>query len=112
MFVRNTGIPLDSLNYQIDFNWTEPDSFESAAAIPCISDISVNNIRSAHYSSQGTLDLLILRIVALGPIHGYALAQRIQQVSREALVRQKKEFGRASPGLLTQVRKHANLGHP
>jgi PadR family transcriptional regulator PadR len=34
---------------------------------------------------QGTLDLLILRIVALGPIHGYAIAQRIQQVSRQAL---------------------------
>jgi hypothetical protein len=27
-------------------------------------------------------------------------------------VRQKKEFGGASPGVLTQVRKHANLGHP
>ena len=34
---------------------------------------------------QGTLDLLILRVVALGPIHGYAVAQRIQQMSREAL---------------------------
>src|SRR6201981_1537103 len=34
---------------------------------------------------QGTLDLLIMRVVALGPIHGYALAQRIQQMSREAL---------------------------
>jgi transcriptional regulator len=34
---------------------------------------------------QGTLDLLILRIVALGPIHGYAIAQRIRQVSRGAL---------------------------
>ena len=34
---------------------------------------------------QGTLDLLILRVVALGPIHGYAIAQRIQQISREAL---------------------------
>jgi PadR family transcriptional regulator, regulatory protein PadR len=34
---------------------------------------------------QGTLDLLILRIVALGPIHGYAIAQRIQQVSRDVL---------------------------
>jgi len=34
---------------------------------------------------QGTLDLLILRIVALGPIHGYAIAQRIQQISREVL---------------------------
>lgn len=34
---------------------------------------------------QGTLDLLILRVVALGPIHGYAIAQRLQQMSREAL---------------------------
>jgi transcriptional regulator len=34
---------------------------------------------------QGTLDLLILRVVALGPIHGYAIAQRIQQISRNAL---------------------------
>jgi PadR family transcriptional regulator PadR len=31
---------------------------------------------------QGTLDLLILKIVALGPVHGYAIAQRLQQVSR------------------------------
>jgi PadR family transcriptional regulator len=34
---------------------------------------------------QGTLDLLIMRVVALGPIHGYAIAQRIQQMSLEAL---------------------------
>lgn len=34
---------------------------------------------------QGTLDLLILRIVALGPVHGYAIAQRIQMISKEAL---------------------------
>ena len=34
---------------------------------------------------QGTLDLLILRIVALGPSHGYAIAQRIQQISRDIL---------------------------
>ena len=32
---------------------------------------------------KGTLDMLILKIVALGPIHGYAIAQRIQQISRE-----------------------------
>jgi PadR family transcriptional regulator len=31
---------------------------------------------------QGTLDLLILKIVALGPVHGYGIAQRLQQVSR------------------------------
>jgi len=34
---------------------------------------------------QGTLDLLILKIVALGPIHGYAIAQRLQQVSRDVV---------------------------
>ena len=34
---------------------------------------------------QGTLDLLILRIVSLGPNHGYAIAQRIQQISRDVL---------------------------
>jgi len=34
---------------------------------------------------QGTLDLLVMRVVALGPIHGYAIAQRIRQISREAL---------------------------
>ena len=34
---------------------------------------------------QGTLDLLILQIAALGPVHGYAIAQRLQQISRDVL---------------------------
>jgi transcriptional regulator len=34
---------------------------------------------------QGTLDLLILQTLALGPMHGWGVAQRIQQVSNEAL---------------------------
>src|SRR5579864_2504401 len=34
---------------------------------------------------QGTLDLLILRVVALGQVHGYAIAQRLQQVSRDVV---------------------------
>ena len=34
---------------------------------------------------QGTLDMLILKVVALGPIHGYAIAQRIQQISKDVL---------------------------
>jgi PadR family transcriptional regulator PadR len=33
----------------------------------------------------GTLDLLILKIVALGSVHGYAIAQRLQQVSRDVV---------------------------
>ena len=34
---------------------------------------------------QGTLDLLILRTLSAGPMHGWAISERIQQVSQEAL---------------------------
>ncbi len=34
---------------------------------------------------QGTLDLLILRALAAGPMHGWSISQRIQQVSQEVL---------------------------
>ena len=34
---------------------------------------------------QGTLDMLILKVAALGPIHGYAMVQRIHQISRASL---------------------------
>jgi PadR family transcriptional regulator PadR len=34
---------------------------------------------------QGTLDMLILKVVALGPIHGYSISQRIQQISKDVL---------------------------
>jgi PadR family transcriptional regulator PadR len=34
---------------------------------------------------QGTLDVLILKIVALGPIHGYGIAQRIRHISKAIL---------------------------
>jgi PadR family transcriptional regulator PadR len=34
---------------------------------------------------QGTLDLLIMQTIALEPMHGWAIAQRIQQVSTELL---------------------------
>src|SRR3954447_10875692 len=35
---------------------------------------------------QGTLDLLILKTISTEPKHGWAIAKRIQQVSREALL--------------------------
>src|SRR5258706_2918244 len=43
--------------------------------------------RRAHKTDllQGTLDLLILQITAMGPVHGYAISQRLNQISREAL---------------------------
>jgi transcriptional regulator len=34
---------------------------------------------------QGTLDMLVLKVVALGPTHGYAIAQRLQQMSKDVL---------------------------
>lgn len=34
---------------------------------------------------QGTLDLLILKTVAIGPVHGYAIAQRLQQISNDVV---------------------------
>ena len=34
---------------------------------------------------QGTLDLLILKAIALGPQHGWAISERIQQISNDAL---------------------------
>jgi transcriptional regulator len=34
---------------------------------------------------QGTLDLLILQVVALGSVHGYGIAQRLQRISRDVL---------------------------
>jgi transcriptional regulator len=34
---------------------------------------------------QGTLDLLILRVIELKPMHGWAIAQRIRQMSNEEL---------------------------
>jgi transcriptional regulator len=34
---------------------------------------------------QGTLDLLILKALALGPLHGWAIAKRIQSMSRDVL---------------------------
>jgi transcriptional regulator len=45
---------------------------------------------------QGTLDLLILRTVALEPMHGFAIAKRIEQVSDELL---RVEHGSLYPAL-------------
>jgi transcriptional regulator len=35
---------------------------------------------------QGTLDMLIMKTLALGPMHGWGISQRIQQVSEDVLV--------------------------
>ena len=39
---------------------------------------------------QGTLDLLILKVIALGPVHGYAIARHLLQTLRDRI-----QIGRA-----------------
>ena len=50
----------------------------------------------------GTLDLLILKAVSLGPLHGYGVLLRIAQISRQALV---VEQGALYPALFRLVRQ-------
>jgi PadR family transcriptional regulator PadR len=39
----------------------------------------------SHHMPQGALTLLVLRVLESGPVHGYAIAQRIRQLSGEVL---------------------------
>src|SRR3974377_114678 len=48
---------------------------------------------------QGTLDMLILKAVSLGPLHGYGVLLRIQQISGEELVIQQGSLSPALYGL-------------
>lgn len=50
----------------------------------------------------GTLDLLILKAVSLGPLHGYGILLRIEQISRRALL---IEQGALYPALFRLVRQ-------
>jgi PadR family transcriptional regulator PadR len=50
----------------------------------------------------GTLDLLILKAVSLGPLHGYGILLRIAQISRQALL---VEQGALYPALFRLVRQ-------
>lgn len=64
---------------------------------------------------QGTLDLLILKVVAAGPLHGYAIAQRLQQVSRDVVQVQQGTLYPAlhrleNRGLLTADWKQSDTG--
>ena len=51
---------------------------------------------------QGTLDLLILKTLALEPTHGYGVSQRIQQISRDVL---RVQQGSLYPALYRLERK-------
>jgi hypothetical protein len=48
---------------------------------------------------QGTLDLMVLKTLdALGPLHGYGIARRIEQLSQEVLHFGMGRIGKQSPG--------------
>ena len=64
---------------------------------------------------KGMLDMLILKIVALGPLHGYAIAQRMRQISREFFQLQQGSLYPAlhrleERGLLTAAWKSSDTG--
>ena len=42
-------------------------------------------VKARHDLLQGTLDMLILKTLVLGPRHGWGISQRIQQISRDVL---------------------------
>jgi PadR family transcriptional regulator PadR len=68
-----------------------------------------NKERSKTDVLQGTLDLIVLQTLAgLGPLHGYALAARLEQVSRGAL---QLNMGTLYPGLMRlEQRGHVKGG--
>lgn len=51
---------------------------------------------------QGTLDMLILKTLTAGPMHGYSIVRRLQQVSEDALV---VEEGSLYPALYRMAAK-------
>ncbi len=64
---------------------------------------------------QGTLDLLILQVLALEPLYGYAIAQRLQQISRDVVQVQQGSLYPAlhrleNRGVLTAVWRVSNTG--
>ena len=59
---------------------------------------------------QGTLDMLILKTLSLGPMHGWGISQRIQQISREVLCVNQGSLYPALQRLETQGRISAEWG--
>jgi PadR family transcriptional regulator len=59
--------------------------FDKNAGILLLSKQQGNTVTSRLELPQGTLDLLILKALSLGPQHGWAVSERIRQISRDAL---------------------------
>ncbi len=67
------------------------DSTQAFSSLPLLTETSSGTLISVTKMSkpadlvQGTLDVLVLKILALEPMHGFALSQRLRQVSGEVL---------------------------
>ena len=59
---------------------------------------------------QGTLDMLILKAVSLGPLHGYGVLLRIQQISKDGLQIQQGSLYPALYRLEHQGLSHSEWG--
>jgi len=71
-----------------------PVDLRRDGALPYVSKVDATKVEATTESlmsstrfpiPQGTLDMLILQILSLEPAHGYAIARRLQQVSREVV---------------------------
>jgi len=67
----NFIVPLDRLGEQV--------------YIPRLSRREAESVNKQMDLLQGTLDMLILKAVSLGPLHGYGILLRIQQISKDRL---------------------------
>jgi PadR family transcriptional regulator len=66
--------------------WRLPfDNLQDQANITPVARLGEERMSPSVEILQGTLDLLILKTLALEPMHGWGIAQRIQQVSRDIL---------------------------
>jgi PadR family transcriptional regulator PadR len=70
------------------FEMASPDHFPltRAAKRSTLMSLHEGNVSKPTDLVQGTVDLLILKMIAPGPMHGWAIAQRIKQVSNDVLI--------------------------
>jgi PadR family transcriptional regulator, regulatory protein PadR len=94
--LKQPNLPWARLSLAVSFKETKPIIVTGRALSPCASSSRVvwcpveaagDGIMTTQRVElpQGTLDLLILRILALGAQHGWAISERLQQISNDAL---------------------------
>jgi len=89
-------------------------AFHQSALYVEAAGVWVKSIKSE--MPQGTLDMVILQVVAAGPIHGYALAHRIRLISRDILqIQQGSQYPALhrleNQGFLAAEWKESESGH-